>query len=205
MTVDRKLRYVYEKAPESLKPRLARVILAIDRVTPEGVGSPLTRKTKPVETTLTMLQDHADSFLSLMRTLPKDHEFKKLIGELSSLSESIITKMDEAATELADILETDEEDLPGIQASALGELAQMLEGESGKLADLKELTSTLNTLAGKVHKEKKTEPVEHDMQGKDITPDKKDKDEGDDKSDDEEDADESGDKAMQELNEMFST
>lgn len=165
-----KLRHVHQRAPLLLQPRIARVIEAIERVEPHSVQSPKVNKIKVIETPLNTLQENADSFLALMRTLPKKHKFKKLVGDVTGAAESLKRKLEETGQELGTLLELDEQDLPGIKASALGDLASMLEQEGTKLADIIELTKTLNTLAGKVHKEEKTEPVEHEMPKKEVKP-----------------------------------
>lgn len=166
------LRHVHLNAPLLLQPRIARVIEAIERVHPDHVKSPKLEKIKITETTLNRLQENADSFLALMRTLPKKHKFKKLVGDVTESAETLKRKLEEAGQELGKLLEMDEEDLPGIKATALGDLASMLEREGTKLTDIIELTKTLNTLAGKVHKEEKTEPVEHEMPKKEVKPGK---------------------------------
>lgn len=170
MSVIEKLKYVHLHAPILLQPRIARVIEAVGRNEPRGVKAPITQKPKILETPIDLLQENADSFLALMRTLPKKHKFKKLIGEITGDAESLKTKFEETGQALAKLLESDEEELPGIKSSALGELAGMIEREGTKLSDLIELTKILNTLAGKVHKEEKTEPVEHDLPGKEVKP-----------------------------------
>jgi len=158
-----------------MQPRIARVIDAIGRSHPEGVTAPQFDSPKVTETAVSKLQDHADSFLALMRTLPKKHKFKKLVGEITETADTLKRKMEETGQELSQLLETDEEELPGIKATALGDFAEMLEREGTKLTDIIELTKTLNTLAGKVHKEEKTEPVEHEMPKKEVKPGEKDK------------------------------
>jgi hypothetical protein len=165
-----KLQRVHRNAPLLLQPRISRVIEAVERVFPEHVRSPQHNKIKVLDTPLNKLQDNADSFLALMRTLPKGHKFKKLVGSITETAEDLKRKLEETGQELGSLLETDEEDLPGIKATALGDLASMVEREGTKLTDIIELTKTLNTLAGKVHKEKKTEPVEHEMPKKEVKP-----------------------------------
>ena len=165
-----KLQHVHLNAPLLLQPRIARVIEAIERVHPDHVQAPQLEKIKITETPLNKLQENADSFLALMRTLPKKHKFKKLVGDITESAETLKRKLEETGQELGKLLETDEEDLPGIKATALSDLASMLEQEGTKLADILELTKTLNTLAGKVHKEEKTEPVEHEMPKKEVKP-----------------------------------
>lgn len=165
-----KLRHVHCNAPILLQPRIARVIDAIGRNEPWSVSAPITEKPKAIETPLNVLQENADSFLALMRTLPKKSKFKKLIGQMTGDAEGLKRKFEEAGQELSKLLELDEQDLPGIKSSALGELAGMIEREGSKLSDIIELTKTLNTLAGKVHKEEKTEPVEHELPGKEVKP-----------------------------------
>lgn len=170
----RKLRFVHVNSPLRLQSRIARVIKAISNSSPEGVGSPILEKVKPPkETPLLVLQDNADSFLALMRTLPKKSPFKEAVGEIDQLAEKLSSKLEESGQELAKILQTDQEDLPGIKATALGKLADLLTAEKEKLADLQELTKTLSTLAGKAHKEEKTSPVDHELQSKDVGKKKK--------------------------------
>lgn len=168
-----KLRFVHVNAPQRLQPRIARVLNAISNSSPHGVESPILETVKPKDTPLLVLQDNADSFLALMRTLPKKHAFKEAVGEMNSLAEKLALKLEESGQELSKILQTDEEDLPGIKGSALGGLADLLQSEKTKLAELQELTKTLTTLAGKAHKEEKTKPVEHDMPSKDVGSKKK--------------------------------
>lgn len=165
-----KLLHVHLNAPLLLQPRIARVIEAIERVHPDHVKAPKLEKIKITDTPLNKLQENADSFLALMRTLPKKHNFKKLVGDITESAETLKRKLEETGQELGKLLETDEEELPGIKATALGDLASMIEREGTKLADILELTKTLNTLAGKVHKEEKTEPVEHEMPKKEVKP-----------------------------------
>lgn len=165
-----KLLHVHLNAPLLLQPRIARVIEAIERVNPDHVKAPKLEKIRILETPLNKLQENADSFLALMRTLPKKHKFKKLVGDITESAETLKRKLEETGQELGKLLETDEEELPGIKATALGDLASMLEREGTKLADIIELTKTLNTLAGKVHKEEKTEPVEHELPKKEVKP-----------------------------------
>lgn len=167
-TVHSKLRFVYANSPLAIQPRIARVINAISNSKPHGIDSPLLKKVKVQNTSLSLLEENADSFLALMRTLPKKHPFKETVEEMSSLAEKLSAKIEESGQELSKILQTDEQDLPGIKSSALGELADLIQTESSKIADLKELTKTLSTLAGKVHKEEKSKPVEHDMPSKDV-------------------------------------
>ena len=169
----RKLRFVHVNAPMLLQPRIARVIKAVSNSPPQGVEAPILQKVKPRDTPLMVLQDNADSFLALMRTLPKKHPFKELVSEIGQLADKLASKMEESGQELSKILQTDEEDLPGIKASALGGLAELLTSEKAKLGDLQELTKTLTTLAGKAHKEEKTKPVEHEMPSKDVGSKKK--------------------------------
>lgn len=165
-----KLLHIHRNAPILLQPRIARVVEAIGSNPPNQVSTPSNEKLKRLETPLNILQENADSFLALMRTLPKKHKFKKLVGDITGEAESLKTKFEETGQELAKLLETDEEELPGIKASSLGDLAGLLEREGSKVNDLIELTKTLNTLAGKVHKEEKTEPVEHELPGKEVKP-----------------------------------
>jgi predicted esterase YcpF (UPF0227 family) len=169
----RKLRFVHVNAPQRLQPRIARAIEAISNSPPHGVEAPITQKVKPKDTPLLILQDNADSFLALMRTLPKKHPFKEVVSEMNSLATKLAEKLEESGQELSKILQTDEEDLPGIKGSALGGLADTLQSEKTKLAELQELTKTLTTLAGKAHKEEKTKPVEHEMSSKDVGSKKK--------------------------------
>ena len=163
-----KLMFVHTNAPTSIKPRVARILQAISNSKPYGIDSPLLKKVKVQNTSLSLLEENADSFLALMRTLPKKHPFKETVEEMSALAEKLSSKIEESGQELSKILQTDEQDLPGIKASALGELADLIQTESSKIADLKELTKTLSTLAGKVHKEEKASPVEHDLPSKDV-------------------------------------
>lgn len=169
----RKLRFVHVNAPLLLQPRIARVIEAVSNSTPNGVEAPITQKIKPRDTPLLLLQDNADSFLALMRTLPKKHPFKEMVSEMNSLADKLASKLEESGQELSKILQTDEEDLPGIKSSALGGLADLIQSEKTRLAELQELTKTLTTLAGKAHKEEKTKPVEHEMPSKDLGSKKK--------------------------------
>ncbi len=169
----RKLRFVHVNAPLLLQPRIARVIEAISNSPPEGIEAPILQKVKPKDTPLLVLQDNADSFLALMRTLPKKHPFKEVVSEMNSLAEKLAEKLEESGQELSKILQTDEDDLPGIKGSALGSLADLLQSEKSKLAELQELTTTLTTLAGKAHKEEKTKPVEHELPSKDVGSKKK--------------------------------
>lgn len=165
-----KLRYIHRHAPLLMQPRIARVVEAIERSFPESVKAPVLEKPKVIETPISELQDNADSFLALMRTLPKKHKFKELLEDMQKNADSLKNKIEETGKELQKLLEIDETDLPGIKASELGELAVMIEREGTKLSDIIELTKTLNTLAGKVHKEEKTEPVEHDLPSKEMKP-----------------------------------
>jgi HSP90 family molecular chaperone len=169
----RKLSFVRVNAPPRLQSRIANVIKAISNSSPEGVGSPILEKVKKKETPLLILQDNADSFLALMRTLPKKSPFKEAVGEMDQLAEKLSAKLEESGQELSKILQTDQEDLPGIKATALGKLAELLTTEKEKLSELQELTKTLSTLAGKAHKEEKTSPVDHDMPSKDVGKKKK--------------------------------
>jgi len=168
-----KLRLVHVNAPLLLQPRIARVMEAISNSEPHGVEAPILQEVKPKNTPLLILQDNADSFLALMRTLPKKSPFKETVSEMSRLADKLAEKMEASGQELSKILQTDEDDLPGIKASALGELAELLQAEKTKLADLQELTKTLTTLAGKAHKEEKTSPVEHELGSKDVGSKKK--------------------------------
>jgi GTP1/Obg family GTP-binding protein len=203
MSAINKLRYVHRAAPVTLQPRIARIIEAMERSTPQGVVAPVTQQVKVLETPISALQDNGDSFLALMRTLPKDHKFKKAVGGMQEAAENLDKKLKEAGEELSKILESDEEDLPGIKASALGELAEMLKTEGSKLSEITELAKMLNTLAGKVHKEEKTNPVEHDLPSKELKPKDTSKEE---KSDDASKADSGGaDGAMAELDGLFNT
>lgn len=173
MSVLSKLKLVYSKAPAELKPRIAKLIRAVALSEPQGVGAPVLQQTKPKMTPLLVLQENADSFLSLMRTLPKDSPFKKVVSEMEQLAKKLGEKLEESGQELSKILQTDEEDLPGIKASALGNLADLLQAEKIKLADLEELSKTLNTLAGKVNKEEKNSPVKHELGSKEVGKKKK--------------------------------
>lgn len=163
-----KLRFVHVNAPLLLQPRISRIIQAVANSAPHGVEAPVLQTTKPKNTSLLVLQDNADSFLALMRTLPKKSPFKETVSEMSQLADKLAEKMEASGQELSKILQTDEDDLPGIKASALGELAELLQSEKAKLADLQELTKTLTTLAGRAHKEEKTSPVEHELGSKDL-------------------------------------
>lgn len=167
---------------------------------PQSVVAPVTQQVKVLETPISALQDNGDSFLALMRTLPKDHAFKKAVGGMQEAADSLDKKLKEAGEELSKILESDEDELPGIKASALGELAEMLKTEGSKLAEIAELAKMLNTLAGKVHKEEKTNPVEHDLPSKELKPKDKSKEEKSDTSKD----DSAGD-AVSELAGLFNT
>jgi len=163
-----KLRFVYVNSPPAIQKRIARVIEAISNSKPHGIDSPLLKKIKVQDTSLSMLEENADSFLALMRTLPKKHPFKEAVEEMSSLTDKLAAKLEESGQELSKILQTDEDDLPGIKASALGELADLIKAEATKIADLKQLTKTLSTLSGKVHKEEKAKPVEHELPSKEV-------------------------------------
>lgn len=169
----RKLKYVHVRSPLLMQPRIALIIDAISLSPHEGIKAPVLNNIEVKDTTLSLLQDNADSFLALMRTLPKKHKFKEAVGEVQALSDKLATKLEEAGQELSEILQTDESDLPGIKASALGTLADLLQGEKAKLADLQELTKTLGTLAGRAHKEEVVTPVEHKLPSKNLESDSK--------------------------------
>ena len=165
-----KLRYIHRRAPLLMQPRIARVVEAIERSFPDGVSTPSMEKPKVIDTPVSHLHENADSFLALMRTLPKKHKFKKLVEDMTDTASSLKSQIEDTGKELAKLLESDEEEMPGIKASDLGELASMIEREGSRLSDIIELTRTLNTLAGKVNKEEKTEPVEHEMPPKEMKP-----------------------------------
>tara|TARA_R100000656_G_scaffold104176_1_gene76057 strand:- start:89443 stop:90084 length:642 start_codon:yes stop_codon:yes gene_type:complete len=178
-TLLKKLSHVHRNAPLLMQPRIARLIEAINFSEMDGVDAPITHTTEKDENALSVLQDNADSFLALMRTLPKKHPFKKNVASLHDLTEKLEKKLADSSEELAKLLELDQEDIPGIKASDLATLKDMLADEVHTLRDLKELTGTLQTLADREHKEEKDKPVEHSLPEKGVGPDdKKDKDSG---------------------------
>jgi len=168
MSVLNKLKIVQRRSPVEIRPRVARVIDAIANSYPNGVDAPVTKKFDKADSAMSELEDNADSFLVLMRTLPKKHPFKKLVSGLAEASDSLMSKLTEAGTELEKILSVDEQDLPGIKASALGQLAELLKEESQKIAEVQELGKMLSALAGRAHKEEKTTPVSHSLPGKEV-------------------------------------
>lgn len=177
------LKLVAHLAPAELQPRIAKVIQALvprDTSSPNGVASPLLEdRPEPKSTALSLLQDNADSFLALMRTLPKDHPFKKAVEEVGDLTTKLSAKLEESGKALQEILQTDEQDLPGISATTMGSLAELLVSEKEKLSELEDLSKTLTTLAGKVHKEKENSPVDHKLPSKDVGKNKKKEDKED--------------------------
>jgi len=174
----RKLRFVHANAPLLMQPRIYRVIEAISNSDPQGVGSPILETVKPETTALSILQDNSDSFLALMRTLPKKHKLKEMFGEMQSLVDKLGTKLTESSEELQKLLQGGEEALPGTQVSALSDFATQLGAEKSKLSDMQDLTKILGTLAGKAHKEEKTSPVKHELPSKDVGKKKKKEEEG---------------------------
>jgi len=172
MSVLNKLRTVQRRSPVAIRPRVARVIDAIANSYPNGVDAPVTKKFDKADSALSELEDNSDSFLVLMRTLPKKHPFKKIVSSLAETSDSLMSKLTEAGAELEKILSVDEQDLPGIKASALGQLSELLKEESQKISEVQELGKMLATLAGRAHKEEKTTPVSHSLPGKEVGSDK---------------------------------
>lgn len=183
MNAKSKLLRVYDSAPDHLRSKIARTIVAIERSKPEGVYSPLNMEAPSVgDSPLKLLQDNSDSFLALMRTLPKEHKFKKLVADLAKLSSSLKSKLEDTGKELNKLLNADDEDMSGLKVSDLSSLADMISGESANLADIADLSKTLDALSGKVHKEEKSKPVEHSLPSKKVKPESK-SDKKDEKSD----------------------
>ena len=164
----KKLHYVHVSAPLLLQPRIHRVIEAISNSGPNGVDSPLLDVIKPKNTALSLLQDNSDSFLALMRTLPKKHPLKEMFAEMKSLADKLGTKLTESGEEFKKLLQGGDEALPGTQMSALAAFAASLPEEKNRLLEVQELCNILGTLAGDAHKEEKTSPVKHEMPSKEI-------------------------------------
>jgi len=167
-TILDKLLFVRDRAPHQLQGRVARVIDAVSNSTFNGVDAPISNEYEKAPSALSELEDNADSFLVLMRTLPKKHPFKKIVSSLAETSTSLMEKLTEAGTELDKILSVDEQDLKGVKASALGKLADLIKEESSKISDVQQLGKMLDGLTHKAKKEEKTTPVEHNLPGKEV-------------------------------------
>ena len=177
-TILDRLLFVKDRAPSSLQGKVARVIDAVANSTYHGVGAPIANEYDKAPSALSELEDNADSFLVLMRTLPKKHPFKKVVSDLAETSSSLMEKLTEAGTELDKILSADEQDMQGVKASALGKLADLIKEESSKISDVQQLSKMLDGLTHKAKKEEKTTPVEHKLPGKEVGKEDNDEDKG---------------------------
>tara|TARA_R100001132_G_C3269927_1_gene92136 strand:+ start:137 stop:772 length:636 start_codon:yes stop_codon:yes gene_type:complete len=164
--VVKKLKRVYLQAPILLQPRIAAIIHAIGVNSPQSVTSPILDPISFEESTTSLLEDNSDNFLSLMRTLSNKHPLKEKLSKIERAADSLQKSLKEAGEELSKVLKSDEEEMKGIGASALSQLAEQLGVESSKVSEFVELGKKLATLAGKADKEEKDSPVKHSLPSK---------------------------------------
>jgi len=168
-----KLRFVRIYANAEIQLRLTDVIdklLLADSTPPEDVSGKELDDTTEVATPLSVLQDNTDEFLVLMRTLPDDHELKKSIRILDLIANKLRNSMVDVASQLKDILASDEEDIP---QGDLNELAELIEANSNNFSDIIEFAGIMDKMAQQSEEEQKHKPVEHKLEKIKLGPKKK--------------------------------
>lgn len=156
---------------KNIQTRIALLLIKLsDSTPPTDVSGKELDDVTETATPLSVLEDNADEFLVLMRTLPDNHELKKSIRTLDLIVNKVKSSLSDVSIQLKDIISSDKEDLP---KGDLMDLAELLETANNEFSTTIELVGKMESMAQQSKEEQKHKPVEHKLEKIKLGPKKK--------------------------------